>query len=70
MTTLVTGANGFVGSALCARLRRDGVPVRGSVRSLNSKPDGAEAFAIGSLSSDTDWTAALRNVEQVVHLCE
>lgn len=23
---------------------------------------------IGSLSSDTDWTAALRNVEQVVHL--
>lgn len=68
MTTLVTGANGFVGSVLCARLRRDGVPVRGAVRSLNSKPDGAEAFAIGSLSSDTDWTAALRNVEQVVHL--
>jgi len=68
MTTLVTGANGFVGSVLCARLRRDGVPVRGAVRSLNSKPDGAEAFAIGSLSSDTDWTVALRNVEQVVHL--
>jgi len=44
------------------------MPVRGAVRSLNSKPDGPEAFAIGSLSSDTDWTAALRNVEQVVHL--
>ena len=68
MTTLVTGANGFVGSALCARLRRDGVTVRGAVRSLNSKPDGAEAFAIGSLSSYTDWTVALKNVEQVVHL--
>ncbi|WP_459950485.1 UDP-glucose 4-epimerase family protein [Denitratisoma sp. agr-D3] len=68
MTTLVTGANGFVGSSLCARLRRDGVFVRGAVRSLNSKPDGAEAFAIGSLSSVTDWTEVLSKVEQVVHL--
>jgi nucleoside-diphosphate-sugar epimerase len=68
MTTLVTGANGFIGSALCARLRRDGVSARGAVRSLNSKPDGAEAFAVGSLSSDTDWTVVLKNVEQVVHL--
>jgi nucleoside-diphosphate-sugar epimerase len=68
MTTLVTGANGFVGSALCARLRRDGAFVRVALRSLNSKPDGVEAFAIGSLSSKTDWTAALKNVEQVVHL--
>jgi nucleoside-diphosphate-sugar epimerase len=68
MTTLVTGANGFVGSALCARLRRDSVSVRGAVRTLSSQPNGAEAVAIGSLSSETDWTAALRNVDQVVHL--
>lgn len=68
MATLVTGANGFVGSSLCVRLTRDGVPVRGAVRSLNSKPDGTEALAIGSLSSDTNWTEALKNVEQVVHL--
>lgn len=68
MTTLVTGANGFVGSALCARLRRDGVSVRGAVRALKSQPDGAETVAIGNLSPDTDWTVALRNVEQVVHL--
>jgi nucleoside-diphosphate-sugar epimerase len=68
MTTLVTGANGFVGSALCARLRRDGVHVRGAVRSLSSQPEGAEAVATGSLSSETDWTAALKNVDQIVHL--
>ena len=68
MATLVTGVNGFVGSALCARLRRDGVSVRGAVRALSSKLDGSEVFAIGSLSSDTDWTEALKNVEQVVHL--
>lgn len=68
MTTLVTGANGFVGSALCARLRRDGVSVLGAVRALSSPPDGAETVVIGSLSSETDWTAALRNVHQIVHL--
>jgi nucleoside-diphosphate-sugar epimerase len=68
MTTLVTGANGFVGSALCARLRRDGAFVRGAIRALNSKPDAVESFAIESLSSKTDWTVALKNVKQVVHL--
>jgi len=68
MTVLVTGAYGFVGSALCARLRRDGVSVRGSARSVSSQPDDAETIAIRSLSSETDWTAALKNVEQVVHL--
>jgi nucleoside-diphosphate-sugar epimerase len=68
MTTLVTGANGFVGSALCVRLRRDGVSVRGAVRAPKLPPDGVEAVAIDSWLSDTDWTAALRNVEQVVHL--
>ncbi|MDP1526044.1 MAG: SDR family oxidoreductase [Rhodocyclaceae bacterium] len=68
MTTLVTGANGFVGSALCARLRKDGVSVRGAVRTLKSQPDGAEEVAIGGLFSETDWTCALRSVRQVVHL--
>ena len=68
MTTLVTGANGFVGSALCARLLRDGTAVRGAVRSLSSLPDGVEAIAVGRLSSETDWTVALRRVDQVVHL--
>lgn len=38
------------------------------MRSLSSKPNGAEAVAIDNLSSETDWTAALRDVEQVVHL--
>ena len=68
MVTLVTGANGFVGSALCARLCKEDSLVRGAVRSLSLCPDGVQAFAIGSLSSNTDWTAALKNVKQVVHL--
>jgi nucleoside-diphosphate-sugar epimerase len=68
MTTLVTGANGFVGSALCARLHSDGTEVRGAVRSLSSLPDGVEAIAMGGLLAETDWTVALRSVDQVVHL--
>ena len=68
MTTLVTGANGFIGSALCSRLRRDGVSVRGAVRLLTSQIDGTESLVIGSISSETDWTSVLRNVDQVVHL--
>lgn len=68
MTVLVTGANGFVGSALCKRLLRDGISVRASVRSAKLKPEATEAVEIATLSSDTDWAEALRNVEQVVHL--
>lgn len=68
MSTLVTGANGFVGSALCRRLRKDGVSVIGAVRTLKANAGGTENVAIGCLSSETDLAAALRNVDQVVHL--
>jgi nucleoside-diphosphate-sugar epimerase len=68
MITLVTGANGFVGSALRARLLRDGAEVRGSVRSLISQPSGTESMAMVNLLRDSDWTAALSNVDKVVHL--
>ncbi len=56
MVTLVTGANGFVGSALCARLRKEGSPVRGAVRSLSLCPGGVRAISIGSLLPKNNWT--------------
>lgn len=68
MTVLVTGAYGFVGSALHAKLHRDGITARGAVRSLNAQSSDSETIAIGNLSSDTDWSAALKNVKKVVHL--
>lgn len=68
MTVLVTGASGFVGSALCARLRLDGHSVLGTVRRLDSNRDGSQAAAIGNLASDTNWTASLKNADGVVHL--
>ena len=68
MTILVTGANGFVGSALCACLSKNGAAVRAVVRTLHSYSGGVETVEIGSLSSKTDWTAPLRGINQVVHL--
>ncbi len=68
MTVLVTGANGFVGSALCKRFLSDGRSVRGTVRRLDSKPDGITVIRIGDLAPDTDWVTALEGVDKVVHL--
>jgi nucleoside-diphosphate-sugar epimerase len=68
MTILVTGATGFVGSALCACLGKKGASVRAAVRTLNSYFDSVEAIEVGNLSSKTDWTVPLKNISQVVHL--
>lgn len=70
MTTfLVTGANGFVGQALCAELLRRGLAVRGAVRGqASSIPPMARATVVGGITIDTDWSAALDGVEMVIHL--
>ena len=65
-TVLVTGADGFVGSALCAALAAAGRSVRRAVRRLDSPPAGA--VAVGDIGPDTDWSAALEAVDCVVHL--
>jgi nucleoside-diphosphate-sugar epimerase len=69
---LVTGANGFVGRALCKTLRLKGYQVRAAVRTSATDPETdsairAETVAIGSIT-ETDWTAPLNGVEVVVHL--
>lgn len=65
---LVTGASGFVGSALCARLIQDGLPARGAVRSFGSQLVGLETVEVGDITIDTGWLTALEGVWQVVHL--
>ncbi len=68
MRFLITGANGFVGKLLCAELLRRGQTVRAAVRSLGSPVEGAETVEVGSIDSKTDWSAALRDVDVVIHL--
>lgn len=102
---LVTGANGFVGSALCRELIARGYAVRGAVRrkgdfsrrcprrgplpeeaarsltpaplpdgasrslTLHPLPEGEGVFIeVGDIGPDTDWSAALDQVECVIHL--
>lgn len=61
---LVTGANGFVGRALCRTLRERGIGTVAAVRSRRG-PDDLE---IGTIDAATDWRAALAGVDTVVHL--
>ncbi|MEQ1618931.1 MAG: NAD-dependent epimerase/dehydratase family protein [Terricaulis sp.] len=62
---LVTGASGFVGSALVAALSERGWAVRAASR---TRLPFANACIVGDLGPDTDWRAALEGVDAVVHL--
>jgi UDP-glucose 4-epimerase len=68
MKVLVTGANGFVGTAVCHRLMAAGHHVVGAVRRPVSLPTGVEPRLIGPLDGNHDWTEALAGMEAVVHL--
>lgn len=65
MKVLVTGATGFVGTALRARLAASGVEVVPAVRSKSGLP---YEMAIGNLDASTDWRFALTACDAVVHL--
>lgn len=63
-TILVTGANGFIGAALCETLRRHGYSVKAACRTEMS-PD---RIGVGSIGPNTNWIGALQGVDTVVHL--
>lgn len=68
---LITGADGFVGKALCAEMVSKGWKVRASVRTPNkikSLPHEIEIAETGLIGPDTDWGKALTDIEFVVHL--
>jgi len=67
---LVTGATGFIGSALCNSLRECCHVVRGVVRTMDSLTPGVSGpnyVAIGDIGSETDWSPALPGMECVIH---
>lgn len=67
---LVTGANGFVGSMLCAELiKRGGRSAHAAVRAaVVSDIDGCKMIKISDIDSNTDWSDALRGITTVIHL--
>jgi nucleoside-diphosphate-sugar epimerase len=68
MRFVVTGANGFVGHALCLEALSRGLDVQPATRSACDLLGVGASLAVGSLHESTDWRAALVNCAAVVHL--
>ena len=66
MRVLVTGASGFVGRGLVPYLAEQGFNVRAASRAPD--PSWKDSVRIESVGQDTDWSAALNNIDAVVHL--
>jgi len=66
---LITGASGFLGSALLRRITRDSryMTVAALRRESSNLPDGVEIVRIDDLGVDTDWRDALESIQIVVH---
>ena len=69
MRSLVTGASGFVGSALLARFSADSVSCVAAVRRrLPLSLRNVVQFDMGGPNADVEWKSALEGVDAVVHL--
>lgn len=66
---LLTGATGFLGKALARRLTADTrFHVLASVRRESAElVPGVQPVLVGDLKADTDWSAALSDVDVVIH---
>jgi len=61
---LVTGANGFIGSALCNQIRDASIELVGAVR----QTDEIDFISVGDIDGNTDWSSALKGIDVIVHL--
>jgi nucleoside-diphosphate-sugar epimerase len=67
MKILATGANGFVGRALCTESIRQGLTVLAALRE-ESALENCTPVVIGAIDNATNWSTALSGVDIVVHL--
>ncbi|MGC2165537.1 MAG: SDR family oxidoreductase [Gallionella sp.] len=67
-TALVTGANGFVGQAMCTELRGRGWNVKAALRSHGEMDSTITQVMIGPINADTKWGEALAGVDVIIHL--
>lgn len=69
MKVLITGANGFIGQALCPVMSQSGLSVRSVVRKKDNRlVIHCETIEVGDIGPQTDWQKALTGVDTIVHL--
>jgi nucleoside-diphosphate-sugar epimerase len=68
MKVLVTGANGFVGGAVCRALADAGMQVAAASRRDMAVPTGVTLCRAAELGRGSDWREALAGMDAVVHL--
>ena len=67
---LITGATGFVGHAVCKKLREDGHMLTGTTRTPDqgAGPERVPLYHIPKNGTDTDWSQAVSGADIVIHL--
>ncbi len=66
---LLTGASGFVGSALLDKIHLSGKNIRPVVRNISQLPNKKNLCwkEIGAIDSCTNWLDSLNNIEVIIH---
>lgn len=70
-TILITGADGFIGRALCDVMTAFGWTVHASVRTnvhVSNLSTSVKVVKIDSIDGDTDWSHCLRGIDAIIHL--
>ncbi len=65
---LITGANGFVGKAVCEQVLHHGHSVRCALRTRTEVPNRIEPFFVREINGLTGWGNVLAAVDVVIHL--
>ncbi|MBY0272183.1 MAG: NAD-dependent epimerase/dehydratase family protein [Alphaproteobacteria bacterium] len=67
MNILVTGANGFVGQALCAHIPRHGFNAYGLLRKKQENLTIKKQFIVEDFLKHSDWEPILKGMDAVIH---
>lgn len=68
-TVFITGADGFIGSALCAQLEASGYRVLRGIQPRDGAPASTEYPVLAiDIGPDTNWDGVLQGVDSIIHL--